>query len=79
MKLSTMTDDHNSLADSGTREGSTEFSDKYYSSSINVDDFTIKAVIGRGSFGKVYCVVKNDDGKVYAMKTLKKEMILQRD
>ena len=36
-------------------------------------------MIGRGSFGKVFLVKKRDDGKVYAMKTLKKDMILRKN
>lgn len=34
-------------------------------------------VIGRGSFGKVYLVQKKDNDKLYAMKTLKKDVTLQ--
>ena len=36
-------------------------------------------VIGRGSFGKVYLVQKHTDDEVYAMKTLKKDMILRKN
>ncbi len=45
---------------------------------VCVDDFKILRVIGRGSFGKVYLVQKNGLDKVYAMKTLKKDMILRQ-
>lgn len=52
---------------------------KYHSSDlVSLDDFTIVKVIGRGSFGKVYLVKKKDDGKHFAMKTLKKDMILRK-
>jgi serine/threonine protein kinase len=85
MKMQSSTDDYNSLQGSGrsdkymsTKESS-EFNTRYSTKEINIDDFVIKAVIGRGSFGKVYCVTKKDNNKVYAMKTLKKEMILKRD
>jgi len=44
-----------------------------------MDHFEIIKVIGRGSFGKVYLVRKKDDGKVFAMKTLKKDMILRKN
>jgi serine/threonine protein kinase len=44
-----------------------------------MDHFEIVKVIGRGSFGKVYLVRKKDDGKVFAMKTLKKDMILRKN
>jgi len=46
-----------------------------YSQTINLKDFEIEKVIGRGSFGKVYMVRKRDNGKIYAMKVLKKEAI----
>ncbi len=44
-----------------------------------MEDFDIIKVIGRGSFGKVYLVKKKDDGNYYAMKTLKKDMILRKN
>ena len=43
---------------------------------VSLKDFTIKSVIGRGSFGKVFLVQKNSDSKVYAMKSLRKDVIL---
>jgi serum/glucocorticoid-regulated kinase 2 len=51
----------------------------YSSSEISMDCFIIIKVIGRGSFGKVYLVKKKDDGKIYAVKTLKKDMILRKN
>jgi hypothetical protein len=51
----------------------------YSSSTIGIEDFSIIKVIGRGSFGKVYLVRKKDDGCVFAMKTLKKDMILRKN
>ena len=51
----------------------------YSSTEVSIEDFTIVRVIGRGSFGKVYLVKKKSDGKVYAMKTLKKDMILRKN
>jgi serine/threonine protein kinase len=51
----------------------------YSSTDVNIDDFKIQAVIGRGSFGKVYVVIKKDNQQVYAMKTLKKDMILRKN
>ncbi len=52
---------------------------EYFSDKIRIEDFTIVRVVGRGSFGKVYLVKKNSDGKMYAMKTLKKDMILRKN
>ncbi|CAE7924482.1 pkgB, partial [Symbiodinium sp. KB8] len=43
-----------------------------------LDDFELLKTVGKGSFGKVVQVRKKDDGKIYAMKILKKEMILKR-
>jgi serum/glucocorticoid-regulated kinase 2 len=39
----------------------------------------IKSVIGRGSFGKVFLVQHIEDGKVYAMKSLRKDVIIDYD
>jgi hypothetical protein len=33
----------------------------YSSTEVNIDNFKIQAVIGRGSFGKVYVVIKKDN------------------
>ena len=46
---------------------------------VTLQDFIIKSVIGRGSFGKVFLVQHKGDGKVYAMKSLRKDVILDYD
>lgn len=45
---------------------------------VTIDSFKLLKVIGRGSFGKVYLVQKRNTGEHFAMKTLKKDMILRR-
>lgn len=47
--------------------------------SVTLADFIIKKVIGRGSFGKVFLVQKKDSGEVFAMKSLRKDVILEYD
>ena len=44
-----------------------------------LNDFVIKKVIGRGSFGKVFLVQKKNTGEVFAMKSLRKDVILEYD
>lgn len=46
---------------------------------ISVDDFNILKMLGRGNFGKVMLVEHKVTGVLYAMKTLKKEFIIQND
>ena len=46
---------------------------------VDLKDFVVKSVIGRGSFGKVFLVQKIGDGEVYAMKSLRKDVILDYD
>lgn len=46
---------------------------------VELTDFTIKKVIGRGAFGKVFIVEKISDGKIYAMKTIRKDIILETE
>ena len=45
---------------------------------MSVDDFDLLKVIGKGSFGKVMQVRKKDNGRIYAMKVLKKEQLVAR-
>jgi len=47
-------------------------------SKVTKDDFELLNVVGKGSFGKVMQVKKKDDGKIYAMKVLRKDAIIQR-
>ena len=46
---------------------------------FTVNDFTTLKVIGKGSYGKVLLVKKNDDNKIYAMKILKKKAMIKRN
>ena len=41
---------------------------------VNLDDF----VIDKGSFGKVFLVSNRKMGKMYAMKRINKELLLQK-
>ncbi|BFZ53820.1 Serine/threonine-protein kinase [Savitreella phatthalungensis] len=42
------------------------------------EDFEILKLIGKGTFGQVYQVVKRDTKRVYAMKVLSKKVIVQK-
>ena len=44
-----------------------------------LEDFVAKSVIGKGSFGKVFLVQKKGSDKAYAMKALRKDVILDFD
>lgn len=46
---------------------------------MGVHDFSTVKVIGKGAFGEVRLVQKNDTGKIYAMKTLKKSEMMKKD
>lgn len=45
---------------------------------VSINSFDLIKVLGRGSFGKVMLVCKKDTGQFYAMKILKKNMIIAR-
>eukprot|EP01035_Chromulina_nebulosa_P020561 gene20561-26666_t len=45
---------------------------------VNLDDFELVRVIGKGSFGKVSLVKKRSDNVLYAMKVLSKPNIIKR-
>lgn len=46
---------------------------------IGLADFRTVKVIGKGAFGEVRLVQKVDTGKIYAMKTLKKNEMFKKD
>jgi serine/threonine protein kinase len=45
---------------------------------MTVNDFELLKVVGKGSFGKVYQVREKKTGKIYALKSLKKQQLLKR-
>jgi len=45
---------------------------------VNLDDFEIVKVIDKGSFGKVFLVNNRKMGKMYAMKRINKDLLLQK-
>ena len=42
---------------------------------VDINAFSILALIGKGAFGKVYLVRKKDTKRIYALKSLKKKKI----
>ena len=44
-----------------------------------MDDFTRIKVVGRGAYGKVYLVKHNYTDKIFAMKAVKKELVIKTD
>jgi serine/threonine protein kinase len=53
--------------------------ERHSSTGVSLDDFKIEKVLGKGSFGKVFLVTKKDTDQVYAMKSLRKDMIERRN
>lgn len=47
------------------------------STKISFEQFKICKVLGRGTFGKVFMVQHEEDGKYYALKALNKDRIFQ--
>jgi len=58
--------------------GSVKSSNLVKNKRLTINDFDLIRVLGRGSFGKVYLVQKKSSRKYFALKTLKKEEIVQR-
>jgi len=46
---------------------------------VNIDDFEILRVVGRGAFGFVKACIKKDSGKLYAMKCIDKKRVMATD
>lgn len=43
-----------------------------------LEDFKIRKVIDKGSFGKVFLVVNRHSGKLYAMKRINKDILIDK-
>ncbi|KAF8349469.1 kinase-like domain-containing protein [Amanita rubescens] len=50
-----------------------------YGQSFTINDFELITVIGKGSFGKVMQVRKRDTSRIYALKTIRKQHIVNRN
>jgi serine/threonine protein kinase len=46
---------------------------------VSKEDFQLMKVVGRGAYGKVYMVTHTKSGQIYAMKSIKKEIVVQSD
>ena len=46
---------------------------------VSKSDFKILKTIGRGSYGKVYMVSHLITGQIFAMKSVKKEILIRTD
>ena len=75
----------------GSEKIASAFSEEYRSTSstiyqrnttekqVSLPDFKIMKQIGKGSFGTIYLVEKIDSKKIYAMKQLRKDIIIKTD
>ena len=43
-----------------------------------LEDFKIRKVIDKGSFGKVFLVMNQHNGKLYAMKRINKDILIDK-
>jgi serum/glucocorticoid-regulated kinase 2 len=46
---------------------------------VKFSDFEVIELIGEGSFGKVFRVIKKDTGQAFAMKSMKKSLLIQQN
>lgn len=46
---------------------------------VNLEDFQLVSILGKGSFGKVYLVYLPSNGAYYAMKSIRKDIVLDND
>ena len=63
----------------GFREASQTLYARAGDKKVGLQDFVIRKVIGRGSFGKVFLVEKKGSKEAFAMKSLRKDVIIDYD
>ena len=73
-----VTEGHGSNAEGKDDGGGSLGAGQAKAAKVNLDDFELVRVIGKGSFGKVTLVRKKSDAKLYAMKVLAKQNIIKR-
>jgi len=61
------------------RAGGQSIYKKQSNRDANLNDFEIKKLIGQGTFGKVFLVQHPDNGTLYAMKCIRKDLILEHN
>ena len=49
------------------------------SQNVSFEDFNFMMVVGRGTFGKVFLAEYRVNGKVYAIKSIRKDILIQHD
>jgi len=73
----------NTLENTGSNSrfgrSSTLYSKKKDIKEVKLDDFQVLKVLGRGSFGKVCLVEYSATKEIYAMKSLKKDVLIDQD
>ena len=52
---------------------------KSVAETVSVEDFEILAVIGRGSFGKIYKAKLKNNNKIFAIKAFRKDELIEQN
>lgn len=55
------------------------FSSMKADSTISLDDFEILNILGKGAFGKVYLTRMKENSKLYAIKTIRKDVVIETE
>ena len=59
--------------------GSSRVSKKATATDVNLEDFDIKMQLGQGTFGRVYLAVLPQTSKKYAIKAIRKDVLIEYD
>jgi serine/threonine protein kinase len=46
---------------------------------LMIEDFLVIKILGKGTFGKVYLVSNKNNGKLYAMKSIRKDAVIEHN
>mmetsp|Transcript_34096 Transcript_34096/g.33643 ORF Transcript_34096/g.33643 Transcript_34096/m.33643 type:complete len:271 (+) Transcript_34096:115-927(+) len=81
LKVDLVNDDDEDFDVEELREKSSSllFSSLKEESTVTLDDFEIISILGKGAFGKVYLTKMKETGKLYAIKTIRKDVVIETD
>lgn len=77
LEIDLVNDDYDFDPDDLREHGSSLLFSSIKESTITLEDFEILSILGKGAFGKVYLTRMKENQKLYAIKTIRKDVVIE--